>query len=279
VNLPDEKSNTPFALQRPEITITPSEKPLFEVDWQELAWWFAVPEVRNHTLWAIYEPPDWRLGEYCHMRTVCPALVHGIDGVEIDAVDREFDGDRLIIHPWTFFARLTDSRVQYLASISSEENGTRKLYTLLDEGFDENWGESQRRVRHTGRFAQQVDGSYVQNVDRLCPGDDVEGMGVYEVTIGPRSFTCLRVLDVPQVFTEESILMEGFLTREGRTVLCRRYNGRLWLGPRPGTLPYDERYPTHNRIVIDGVTFVHWYDCLSDLACGIDADSFEDPLL
>jgi hypothetical protein len=210
------------------------------------------------------------------MRALRPAVVHGIDGVEIAALQYEI-GDKEQVSPRTFFARLTESRVQYLATMFLQDN-RRKLYTLLDEGFDEDWGESQRRVRQTGRFVQQPDGSHRQHAEHLHPGEVVEGMGVYQVTIGDRCFTCLRVLDVGAVFTEESTLMEAYLTREGRTVLCRRHNGRQW-HRRPGSAhadkpPWDERFPGHNRIVIDGVTFVHWYDCLSDQACGVDAARF-----
>jgi hypothetical protein len=279
MSCPNAKLETPpFPRQRPDITITPSEEPAFEVDWRELAWWFAIPEVGDHTVWAIYDPPEWRLTSYTDMQALRPAEVHGIDGVEIATSAHEI-ADMEHPHPWTFFARLTERRVQYLATMSLQ-NGTRRLYTLLDEGFDEDWGESQRCVRQTGRFVQQADGSYRQRAEHLHPGEDAEGIGVCQVTIGDRSFTCLRVLDVGHVLTEDGILMEGYLTREGRTILCRRYNGRQW-HREPGRAhadkpPWDERFPTHNRIVIEGVTFVHWYDCLSDRACGIGAGSLED---
>jgi len=271
----------PFPLERPEITITPSNERPFEVDWRELAWWFGIPEVGDHMLWAIYDPPEWRLSYYYDLTALRPAVVHGIEGVEIASLEHEM-GDKEQLSPTTFFARLTESRVQCLATIFLQDN-RRRLYTLLDEGFDEDWGESQRRVRQTGRLVQQPDGSYRQRPEHLRPGEHVEAMGVYQVTIGGRSFACLRVLDVAPVFTEKSILMEAYLTREGRTILCRRYNGRQW-NREPGRAyadkpPWDERFPTHNRIVIDGVTFVHWYDCLSDRACGIDASSVEGPAL
>jgi hypothetical protein len=271
----------PFPWQRPEITITPSDEPLFEVDWRELAWWFGIPEAGDHTLWAMYDPPEWRLAYYYDLKALRPAVIHGIEGVEIASLEHEM-GDKEQLTPATLFARLTESRVQCLATMFLHDN-RRRLYTLLDEGFDEDWGESQRRVRQTGRLVQQPDRSYRQRPEQLRPGEDVEAMGVCHVTIGPSSFTCLRVLDVAPVFTEESTLMEGYLIREGRTVLCRRYNGRQW-SRKPGSAhadkpPWDERFPTHNRIVIDGVTFVHWYDCLTDRACGVDASSVKPQAL
>ena len=85
---------------------------------------------------------------------------------------------------------------------------------------------------------------------------------------GERAFRCLRVIDVGPV-SEEEVLIEAFVDERGRTVLARRYNGRLWAQSRYKT-PWDERLPDALRIVIDGVTFVHWYDCLTDVAFSAD---------
>lgn|GEM_PF-3230445 len=95
--------------------------------------------------------------------------------------------------------------MQWLATLLRSDCKT-KLYTLLDEGFDADWGECQRIVRHTGRFVEQPDGSYRQDAARVIEGESVEGMGVCEVTIGSQAFTCLRVLDVPLEFGEGSIM-------------------------------------------------------------------------
>jgi hypothetical protein len=270
----------PFPRQRPDITITPTDEPLFEVDFRELAWWFAVPEIGDRTLWALYMPPDWRLSSYLDMKALRPGEVHGIEGVEVSTVDLELsEAGELKETLWTLLGRLTETRVEWLAVMSIQDN-KRTLSTLLEEDFDAAWGTSQRQVRHTGRFELLADGSYRQRSELLNPGEQIEATGVYCVTIGERSFSCLRVLDVTTTPTENSVMLEAFLTREGRTVLCRRYNGRLWASKHgsayPGP-PWDERLPAHNRIVIDGVTFVHWYDCLSDRACGIDPHSLPLP--
>jgi hypothetical protein len=265
---------SPFPAQRPEITITPIDEPPFEVDWQELPWWFGIPKIGDRTQWAVYDPPDWRLSSYTSMETVRSAKVHNIEGVEIKVVDREYKSEDPGITQ--MIARLTDKRVECLA-ISSVYNGVRRLYTLLDEGFDIDWGEgSQRDIRLTGRFIREADDSFRQVTEQLQSGVNVEAIETCLVKIDNHTFDCIRVIDLDPVFSEKSVLMEGFLTRAGRTILCRRYNGRQWAmgtewqdGSRPD-VPWDERYPGHNRIVIDGVTFVHWYDCLSDRACGID---------
>ena len=84
----------------------------------------------------------------------------------------------------------------------------------------------------------------------------------------PRRFTCLRVIDVAAEPAEDQTLVEAFLEAGGRTVLFRRYNGRAWRAEQEDQ-SWDQRFPEHARLVVDGATFVHWYDCLTDMACGI----------
>ncbi len=79
---------------------------------------------------------------------------------------------------------------------------------------------------------------------------------MYSVRIGGRQFTCLRVLDVEEEPDQEGILVEAFLTRQGRTVLFRRYHGRLW-GKNHGRSPRGAAAPHHARWVIGGWVDVH----------------------
>ena len=143
--------------------------------------------------------------------------------------------------------------------------GERRLSTFLDEGFADDWGgEEARRLRDGGRFAEKEEGRITQ---RNCGSGEI-GAGMFSVRIGNRSFTCLRVIDVDANPDEEQTLVEAYLTESGRTVLFRRYNGRRWkLGEK--RRPWDEQLPDHQQLVVDGVTFVHWYDCLTGLACGL----------
>lgn len=101
---------------------------------------------------------------------------------------------------------------------------------------------------------------------------------MFRVKIGRKGFTCLRIIDLQghgRKGNKEAILVESFRTKAGRTILHRRYNGRLW-GLQKGSLyagpPWDERFPENQRIIIDGITYVHWYDCLTDIALGIGVD-------
>ena len=58
----------PFPRKRPNVEIVPSRAKPFEVDCQELRWWFGRPVKGDETLWAIYDPPDWTITEVTRMR-------------------------------------------------------------------------------------------------------------------------------------------------------------------------------------------------------------------
>ena len=51
------------------------------------------------------------------------------------------------------------------------------------------------------------------------------------------------------------------MTREGRTILWRRFNRDDWAMERYHKA-WHELLPDNERLTINGETFVHWYDCL-----------------
>jgi len=255
--------------------VAPSKAKPFVVDRRELPGYPIIPEVGSRATLGFYDPPEWTLTGVTDLRAVHPARIHGVDGVEIEVRDHEWDaGAGWTSNAWTMFACLTEQTVGWLGTLRVDESGARELYTFLDEGFDDDWGEGARRLKDRGRFIRQKDGSYKLRKSRRQPPEEV-GAGMFRVKIGGRAFTCLRVVyvdtDGDDGASDKGILYESYLTRGGRTVLGRRYNGRLWgLGrqsPFDGP-PWDERFPDNARIVIDGVTFVHWYDVLSERALG-----------
>ena len=267
----DARTAHPFPTIRPEISIKPSRAKPFAVDWKEVPGWFGLPEVGDCTLWSIYDPPEWRLTGVTRMRGVRPARIHGVECVEIAVDDCEPNGDWQP-DTWMMFARPTKEAIQWIGNLRIVD-GKRRLYTFLDESFDVDWGEYPRHVADTGRLVAQATGEHRIDVRKDVANDEVFGAGVFRVSIGERRFTCLRVLSVDVPPSEDGTLYMAYVTRQGRAVLGRRYNGRQW-GRKPGwpyleKPPWDERLPEHDRMVINGVTYVHWYDCLSHTALGI----------
>jgi len=258
----------PFARKRPTIEITRSHAKPFAVDCRELRWCFGRPIVGERTLWATYDAPDWRLTSATEMVALRPARVNDVAGVEIQVNDWspetgwEVDWRRM-------FGRVTDTAVQWLATWQVRPDES-VLDTFLEEGFQQDWrGEEPRKLEDRGRYVLGKDGTYTTRAAlRNKPG--AIGAGMFRVHIGSRAFTCLRVLDTNGAPDERGMLLEVYLTRNGRTVLWRRYNGRVWQEGllRGRGLTWDDMGECE-QIVIDGCLFVHWYDCLTGLAVGI----------
>lgn len=262
-----------FPRERPPISVSPLDEAPFPVDCAELRWWFVRPVVGEERRWAIYDYDSqqgcWLRGGVTSLRVTAPAEIHGVEGVEIEVREEPAqDGDDGIR---TMYGRLTDDVVGWLA-VLHETGGKRVLTTFLDEGFEEDWGtQTPRRIEVSSSLVvepRKPDGCVFS---RRADQPDSSVVGVWAVTVGERAFRCLRVIDVGPV-SEEEVLIEAFVDERGRTVLARRYNGRLWAQSRYKT-PWDERLPDALRIVIDGVTFVHWYDCLTDVAFSAQIDT------
>lgn len=270
----------PFPKRRPGIEITPSPAKPFAVDCREERWWIIVPEVGQQVWWSTYDDRDgdWALTRVSLSKATRPARIHDVLGVEM--VEQEWSPETGWSDPSDDrrFAGLTPKTVLSLGQLHTgcgdPYDPTRTLHTFHDPLMADDW-QDLRRIEDRGRFILRADGSYRLR-RRKAPTDCADiGAAMWRVRIGDRRFTCLRVIDE---IRSEDTLMEVFLTRRGRTVLCRRYNERLWERDNAAVWrkwcnceprPWDEQLPDHARIVIDGRVYVHWYDCLTGLALGI----------
>ena len=62
----------------------------------------------------------------------------------------------------------------------------------------------------------------------------------------------------------DAIVSEDYIDESGRTVLWRRFNRDDWALKHFGPQTWSERLPENERLTVNGQTFVHWYDCVSD---------------
>ena len=275
----------PFPEQMPEVKIQRIGEDPFDLDFREMSWWFVLPEVGDEVRWASYEPPGsgqspWKLSETVEMSARRKAVIHLQEGVEIEVeqrflncadvpYDRNPNKDKTCLT--RMWGRLTDDEVEWLAVETIRADGTRELTTFLDEGFNDDWDSAPRRIKDRGYVRELGSGAF----ERADDVPDLFGAGKFAVTIGQKRFDCFRLLNIEKETTERDVLVEAYVTEAGRTVLFRRYNGNSWAkSDRPphnwGTeLTWAEDLPFNDRIVIDGMTFVHYYDSLTDVACGI----------
>ena len=261
----------------PAYTITPSSLPPFPVKWEETMGWFFIPRVGEELKWAMYDYPEGSTGapsersgmrrsECYDCRCVGRAMVHGIEGVELEANEyhggtHEADWDcRDTVR--SFIAQLTDTHCRLLAE-SHMEDGVRKYYTFLDgDPFLDNWGFGEDNCGN--EIDLHVKGDIVRDGDQLTAKDkqfllDVVGRCIVE--INGKSYDTVCVVDV-QTY-EPNVATEQFIDANGRTVLWRRFNVDDWRFKRYGQR-WSERFPEGERLYVNGKLFVHWYDCITD---------------
>ena len=251
----------------PDYTIDRLDAEPFSVRWEELQGWLIVPRVGQKLTWGMYDFPERKRTEYTEMEVIGKAEVHGIEGVEVVAM--QFDPadyyrtgalDRV---ERRFVAQLTDTHSRYLAETHMED-GVRKCYTFLDgEAFLNNWGFGEdncgNEVDLHPKGLLHREGNCVTGT---IPREVVDVVGRYRVTIAGKSYDTVCVMDI-ECFND-AVASEQYVDQNGRTVLWRRFNRDDWAIDRFGGKPWSEKFPDNERLTINGETYVHWYDCISD---------------
>ncbi len=248
-NQGEVNSHHPFPLTRPVIRIVESNEKITAIDCLELQWWFAIPRLHDHTMSAFYEIDTLELSAVNNLVAVSAATIDQVACVEIQVNEWPIRTDwQTASMPTRFYSRMDDDTTGWVGVVQKSQ-GQALLRTFRDKGFDQDWGmNGKRNLYDDGRYQRQPNGSY-----HITNGQGL-GAGVYTVTIGEQTFCCLRVLDIGPTPSEHGELGEAFVTRGGRTVLYRQYQGRLWGG---GTKDRVEIYPNNARLVINDCIYVH----------------------
>ena len=100
--------------------------------------------------------------------------------------------------------------------------------------------------------------------------------GTYDVTIGARTFHCLRVWDTGgSPPNEQTELSEAYIEPGGRVVLFREFWGRH-MGKED--TDWAVKYPDNIQIVIDDCVYVHCdctgraHDLITNTSLGVDLE-------
>ena len=242
----------------PEYTIVKTDKPPFECKWEELQGWFLVPRIGEKLSWAMYDMPERKKsGEY-KLEVTGRAAVHGIHGVEIIA-EQDDHGDK---SSRKFVAQLTDTHVRFLAE--AHTRGDVKHYvTFLDgDAFLDNWGFGEDNcgsdIYPKCRGIIKREGTMI-----TCPNEKfvLDVVDRCNLVICGKEYDTIRVMDIECY--NSGVVSEQFLDQNGRTILWRRFNRDDW--------HYDfykqrwsDKLPENERLTINGETYVHWYDCITN---------------
>lgn len=261
-----EKIMEKFPTIMPGYTIEKLNELPFTCKWEEMQGWLIIPKLGEKLRWAMYDFPERTLTSWTDMKVVGRAEVHGIEGVEITATQygAGYDRDPGFVDSMErrFVAQLTDTHSRYLAE-SHLENGIRKCHTFLDgEGFLNNWGfgpeniGNETNLRRKGQIDREGD-----RVTAPSNGETLDVVGRYAVTINGKRHDTICVMDIE--LYNEAVVSEQYIDKNGRTVLWRRFNRDDWAMEQFGG-KWSQRLPENERITVNGETYVHWYDCISD---------------
>lgn len=250
----------------PEYSIKESAEKPFSVKWEELMGWFIVPKLGEKLAFGIYEQPEGKRTELCEMEVVGKAIIHGIEGVEINAVEHDpVEANRIGAIEETdrkFVAQLTDTHCRFLAE-SHIENGIRRLFTFLDtDSFIPNWGFGADNCGNEVLLTQKgIIGVAGNNIS--CNEDDflVDIVGRYDVEINGKKYDTVCVMNLWHY--NDGVVSQQFLYKNGRTILWRRFNRDDWAIDHYHK-NWSKMLPENERLIVNGQTYVHWYDCITD---------------
>ncbi len=245
----------------PEYKIEASVEAPFSIKWEELMGWFLIPKLGESLSWGMYDIPSRKCSHIYDMRVTGKAKVHGIEGVELTAREAPYSGKNDVINR-TFVAQLTDTHCRYLATLRNDGD-VRNYITFLDgDEFMPNWGFGENNCGNETNLAVKGDikraGTVVTSADK---GFLLDIVGRYTVTIGGKSYDTVCVMDIETYNC--GVVSEQFLDKNGRTILWRRYNRDDWAIDRYRK-KWSEQLPNNDRLTVNGITYVHWYDCITD---------------
>ncbi|MCM1058074.1 MAG: RNA polymerase sigma factor [Firmicutes bacterium] len=245
----------------PEYKIEASPKQPFAVKWEELMGWFLVPKQGEQLSWGMYDIPSRRCSYIFDMKVTGKAKVHGIEGVELTARESSCL-DKTDVVERTFIAQLTDTHCRYLATLRNDGD-VKNYITFLDgDEFMPNWGFGEDNCGNETNLSQKGDiqreGAVITSADRDFLLDIV---GRYTVTIGGKSYDTVCVMDIETYNC--GVVSEQFLDQSGRTILWRRFNRDDWAIEHYHK-KWSEQLPENQRLTVNGTTYVHWYDCITD---------------
>lgn len=244
----------------PEYKIEVSDLAPFTVKCEELMGFCIIPRLNEKVTWGSYDIPSRKMNDYTEASVKGKAEIHGIEGVEIIA--KQHDCKLKTVTERYFVAQLTDTHCRYLAE-SHVENGVRKTFTFLDSDiFMNNWGFGEENCGCPTDITTQGTICRTGNDIKVLESEEtVDIVGRYRVTINGRTFDTVCVMDIGHF--NHRIAIEQYLDQNGRTILWRRFNKNDWAFSRYGKL-WTELLPDNERLTVNGETYVHWYDCVTD---------------
>ena len=249
----------------PEYKIEKTNKKPFSVECEELVGWQIIPRLNEELSVGLYYMPSRELNGHFDTKVIGEAEIYGIRGVEILAVEHDMDNyyrtEKVKENERRFIAQLTDTHSRFLAETHFED-GVRMVHTFIDDDeFTNNWGYGEDNCGNPILIEHKNLISVRENVviGNLKP-EVVDIVGRYDVTINGKIYDTVCVMDL-NCFNDP-VVSEQYIDKNGRTVLWRRFNKNDW-GYEHYNKTWEEMLPDNEKLIVNGETYVHWYDCIS----------------
>ena len=229
--------------------------------------WFIVPRLGEKLSWAMYDDPDGLRTEEDELTVTGRAMVHGMEGVEIQVrtfspMENNQTGDDASYVQRAFVAQLTDTHCRILSE-THEKGGVKYVWTFLDgDEFLNNWGFGENNCGNEVHLRPKGDIRREGDVLTVREGvkEAMDVVGRYTVSIGGKTYDTVCVI-MHEAYMG-GMLSEQFIDANGRTILWRRFNANDWQHERYGKT-WSELLPQSQRLEVNGRTYVHWYDCIT----------------
>ncbi len=256
-----EKIMKEFPNTLPKYKIESIKAPVFSVIFEELPNWFIIPRMGEKIKWASYNMPERKISEKVCSKVVSPAYIHGIEGVEILTEFENYGSDHTESYPHTYYAQLTESHCRWLGESYIDKNGAKRLLTFLDgDDFVSEWGYGEENC---GSETHLVPCGIItrdgKTISVMSDKHIVDVVGRYKIYFNNNEYDTICIME----YFENGAVSEEYLDKNGRTVLWRRFNKNDWAYKRYGKL-WNEMLPENETLIINGDTYVHWYDCITD---------------
>lgn len=254
-----EKIMKKFPQYLPEYKIEKSHLAPFDIVHEELPGMFIIPRIGETISFGMYDMPERKQNGVYELSVNGRIVLHGIEGVTIQKHYKDdFTEEKSIA-----FAQLTDTHCRYLGGVFTDQNGVQKYSTFLDSDFHDDYGIGEDNSGFpTHRTAE---GKIVETHAglHLSVKDDISDIvGRFTVTINNVSYDTVRLIDY-QNSQKGGMLCEHYLDKNGRAILWRRFNHNDWAFERYGKM-WTEMLPENETLTVNGETYVHWYDCVTD---------------
>ena len=100
------------------------------------------------------------------------------------------------------------------------------------------------------------------NISLEALSESALSTGRFRITLGNTVYDTVRLIDYENG-NQGGMLCEYYLDKNGRTILWRRFNKNNWASKRYAK-PWTVLLPDNERLTVNGETYVHWYDCVTD---------------